>query len=413
MSTASGGAQRDGGALRVFRHGTICTAEREIIDGALVTRGPRIETVGKASDVAVPADAEVIDCRGMILIPGLVDLHLHGGGGFDFAAPGELDGAARFHGMHGTTSLVPTLGPDTVPVLTDKLAALAASCRGGHADPRPEILGLNLEGPFLNPTRGGAFEAAALVAPDASLIAPLCDAAEGTLRLMTLAPELPGAHACIVALLAQGIVPALGHSDARYEEAKAAFGAGVRHVTHLFNAMRGVHHREPGCAAAALLHRAVSVEVIADGHHLHDATLEMIYRLKGVEGMILVSDAVPLAGSPHGSFIMGGERVHVQAGKATNESGRLAGSLLTLAAALRRAVQRAAIPFAAAVRMATLNPARLLGVSQRKGVLRAGADADVVIMNTSLDLQAVYIGGRAAASLTVGADAAKKGRQTG
>jgi N-acetylglucosamine-6-phosphate deacetylase len=361
----------------------------------------------------VPAGAEVIDCRGMILIPGLIDLHLHGGGGFDVAVPGGLDGAARFHGAHGTTSMVPTLGPDTVPVLKEKLAALAAGYRGLDPDPRPEILGLHLEGPFLNAKRGGAFEAGALIGPDPALIPPLSEAAGGTLRLMTLAPELPGGQACIAALLARGILPALGHSDAGYGEAQAAFSAGVRHVTHIFNAMRGIHHREPGCAAAALLHREVTVEVVADGHHLHDATVEMIYRLKGAEQMILVSDAVPLAGAPRSSFVMGGERVTVRDGKTTNESGRLAGSLLTLAAALRRVVQHGAIPFAEALRMVTINPARLLGVSERKGVLRAGADADVLIVNPSLDLHAVYIGGRAASDPAVGADSLEKGRQTG
>ncbi len=410
MSTTSAGADRNGGALRVFRHGRLYTPEREIADGILVIRGSRIERVGEASDNAVPPGADVSDCRGMHVIPGLVDVHLHGGGGFDVAAPGGVDGAARFHGARGTTAILPTLGPDTVPALGRKLAVLAAGFGESGPDPRPEILGLNLEGPFLNAKRGGAFQAVALASPDPALIDGLCDAAGGTLRLMTIAPELPGAQACIRALLARGVVPALGHSDASFEEADAAFTAGLRHVTHLFNAMRGIHHREPGCAVAALLHRDVTVEVIVDGQHLHDAMVEMVYRLKGAEAMILVSDAVPPAGARQGAFVLGGQRVRVEDGQAVNESGRLAGSLLTLADALRRVVQCGAIPFPEALRMATLNPARLLGVSERKGVLRAGADADLVILNASLELQAVYIGGRPVSGPTAGVRTPRKGR---
>lgn len=381
-------------ALLAFTRGRIFTPEMEIVEGTLVTSGSEIRSIGKSSETEVPSGAEVVDCSGKILAPGFVDLHLHGGGGNDFSNQEGLVATARFHASCGTTSMVPTLGPDRIPGLKHQLSLLGQGYPKASEGPLPEILGLYLEGPFLSPGQGGAFDVDVLALPQEGLIDELAEASNRTLRMMALAPELPGGTELVREVRDKGIIPCLGHTNASYDQALLAISEGVRHTTHLFNAMSGFHHREPGAAMAALLHPDVSVEVIVDGHHLHPATVQMVYRIKGAERMILVSDAVPLSGSKGGSFRFGGQEVEIRDGAAVNQEGHLAGSLLTLAEAVRMAVEWAGIPLMQALRMATLNPACLVQVENRKGRLFEGGDADLVVLSESLEIEAVYIGGR-------------------
>jgi N-acetylglucosamine-6-phosphate deacetylase len=379
--------------FRAFIRGRIFTPEIEIPDGTLVTRGSSILGLGKTGEITFPAGTELVDCTGKIIVPGFIDLHVHGGGGFDFSDERGLLGAARFHASRGTTCLVPTLCPGSIPRMKGQLNLLGNGYPSEQKSGLPEILGLHMEGPFLNPGNRGTFDPDRLIPPRSGLVKELHDASEGKLCMMSLAPELAGSMDVVREIRDLGMIPALGHSDATYDEAQNAFSAGVCHVTHLWNAMRGFHHREPGCSMAALFDPDVSVELIVDGHHLHDATIKMIHRLKGPERMILVSDASPLAGKMKGSFIFGGQQVMVQNGRAVNNEGNLAGSLVTMGDALRKAVKWAHIHFRFAIRMATLNPARLLGVSNRKGRLFEGGDADMVVLNNSLEVESVYIGG--------------------
>jgi len=281
--------------ILALTHGRILTPSREIPDGTLLVQKGRIAALGEASDLTVPSSSVEIDCGGKILVPGFIDLHLHGGGGFDFCESDGLTGAARYHALHGTTSLLPTIGPVERSELEEILARLAAGYPRDREGALPRLLGLNVEGPFLNPEKAGALGIDALSRPEPGDVKAFQDAGAGKIRLMTIAPEINGGMRGVREILDAGIVPALGHSEATFEEAVEAFSAGLRHVTHLFNAMRGFHHRRPGCAVAALVDPRVTVEVIADGHHLHDGTLKMIYRLKGAEGMALISDAVPSA----------------------------------------------------------------------------------------------------------------------
>ena len=382
--------------IRAFTHGRIITPEKEIPDGTLIVAGRGIQSLGRSSDIRVPDGAEVIECTGKILTPGFIDIHLHGGGGYDFSDAEGLAGAARFHASQGTTAMLPTLCPESLPKIRTNLALLGKGYPQNTDDesPLPEIIGLHLEGPFLNPKRRGAFDAGSLLLPRSGLIREFFEASGGALRLMTLAPELDGGMALIREAKEFGIIPCLGHSDATYEQAAAAFHIGIRHATHLFNAMRGFHHRAPGCALSALLDPEISVEVVVDGHHLHEAAVEMVYRLKGRDKMILVTDAAPLSGLQSGSCMLAGQRVEIRGEKALNQEGNLAGSLLSMAEALRLSVQRARISLVDAARMATLNPAQLLGLSDIRGRLFAGGEADLVILNGSLKVDAVYIGGR-------------------
>ncbi len=374
-------------------HGRILTPSQEIPDGTVLVRKGRIAALGKASDLSVPSASVEIDCRGKIVVPGFIDLHVHGGGGFDFCDAEGWTGAARYHALHGTTSILPTICPVGRAQIEATLVRLAAGYPRSCEGPLPNLLGLNLEGPFLNPNQAGALGPDALALPGPGDVRFFQDATGGRIRLMTIAPEIDGGMMGVREMLDAGIVPALGHSEASFEEAQSAFSAGLRHVTHLFNAMRGFHHRSPGCAVAALVDPRITVEVIADGHHLHDGTLRMICRLKGAEGMVLVSDAVPLSGREEGPFHMGGQSVIVRQGSAVNEAGNLSGSLITLSDALRHLVRKAGVPLCEVLPMMTLTPARILGISDVKGRIEPGGNADLVVLSESLDVEKVWIGG--------------------
>jgi N-acetylglucosamine-6-phosphate deacetylase len=386
--------QSDADTILAFIHGRIYTPETELTDGTLLVQGGKILSLGNSSDLDIPASAEQVDCREKIVVPGFIDLHVHGGGGFDFNDAGELTGAARYHALHGTTSLLPTICPQEKDNLKETLSLLAQGYPRVKEGPFPKILGLHLEGPFLNPKCRGAFHSDDLILPGPGEIQEFQNLAAGTIRLMTFAPEIEGGADQIPDMIDAGIIPALGHSAATFEEAQAAFSAGVRHVTHLFNAMQRFHHREPGCAAAALLDPIVTVEVIADGHHLHDATLKMVHRLKGPERMVLVSDAVSLSGKEGGECRLGGEQITVREGCAVNEAGCLSGSLITLSDAVKHLVEKVKIPLPEALRMVTLTPARLLGISEMKGTFQSGSDADILVLSSSLAVEKVFIGGQ-------------------
>ena len=378
----------------VIQGARILTPDREIPEGSVVVREGVIRAVTEDVHPAVPAGAEVVPGRGRILVPGLVDLHLHGGGGHDVERPGGLEGAARYHAAHGTTSLVVSVAPDRPEDLTRTVERLGRGYGARARGPLPEILGLHLEGPFLDPARAGVFGTDRLCAPRPGLVEALQTASGGSVRLMTTAPELPGAMAAIREMREVGVVPCLGHTGASYEEAEAAILWGVRHVTHLFNAMAPLHHRAPASALAALLDPAVTVEVIADGRHVHPAVVEMVRRLAGPDRMVLVSDAVPAAGVRRGRFTLAGTTVTVEGERCTAAGGRLAGGTLCLGQVLARAVRRMGVPLLQAVRMATVNPARVLGLSHAKGRIAAGAAADLVMLDADLRVAAVWVAGR-------------------
>jgi N-acetylglucosamine-6-phosphate deacetylase len=356
--------------------------------------GGSIRAVGSRSEIDIPRGCSELALTGKTIVPGFVDLHLHGGGGYGLSDRESIEGAIRYHGRCGTTAMLLTVEPLALPALKERLALIKECCSELRGDSLPEIIGIHLEGPFLNKERSGALSRMHFGNPDPALAGELIDASGGALKVMTLAPELPGGLDVIGTLREAGVIAALGHSDASYEEARAAFGAGVNHATHLFNAMRGIHHRDPGCAVAALLDPGVIVEVVVDGHHLHPGMVGMVHRMKGTAGMVLVSDAVALAGEPAGAFTMGGQRITVKEGRAVNREGTLSGSLLTMAEAVRNTVDYGTIPLGDAVKLAAGNPAKCLGIADRKGRLAQGADADFVVLNKSLEVDRVYIAGK-------------------
>jgi N-acetylglucosamine-6-phosphate deacetylase len=348
-----------------------------------------VEDVLVPGDVAV-ANGSIADValakrsgRGLA-VPGFVDLQVNGFAGVDFATA-DHDGYRRAGTAMletGVTAFQPTFVTAPEADLIAALQEIPAEQIG------PRILGAHLEGPFLSPSRLGAHPASAQRDPDAALLHRLLEA--GPVSQMTLAPELPGALALIDALRARDIVVSCGHSNATAEEATAAFDRGVRTVTHLFNAMRPFAHRDPGLAGAALARDDVVVQVILDGHHLADETATVVW--KAAAGRVaLVTDAIAATGVGDGRYRLGGVDVEVRDGVARREDGVLAGSVTTMLEGIRKLHSLgAALPEAIAA--ATSVPARLTG--RIAGVLRAGGDADIVVLDDRLEIRAVFVGGK-------------------
>jgi N-acetylglucosamine-6-phosphate deacetylase len=338
------------------------------------------------------ADGPVLDLAGAWLLPGYIDLHVHGGGGHSVAASQEAMAAAvAFHRTRGTTATLVSLVTAPVEELVAQSGWAAELTRRG---PGPEgcVLGTHLEGPFLSPLRRGAQNADHMIAPDPEVLGRLIDAGEGTLRMMTLAPELEGALALIPQLRAAGVIPAIGHSDATYEQARAAIAAGADHATHLFNGMGPLHHRTPGLVGAAL-EAGIPCELICDGRHLHPAVISLVCRL--IASPVLITDAIDAAGVGDGTFDLGGLAVHVQGGEARLASTQsLAGSTLTMDQALRRAVQESGLPIEDAAAAAATNPARVLGMEDRLGAIAPGRRADLVVLDDDLAVRRVMAAGR-------------------
>jgi N-acetylglucosamine-6-phosphate deacetylase len=329
------------------------------------------------------------ELHGRWVVPGFIDLHMHGGGGHatHSADPAELLLAASFHRAHGTTR---TLASIVSAPLDEMLAAVAAV-----RDAVPGVIGSHLEGPFLSPARAGAHDPAHLLPPDPAIFERMLDAAGGTLRVITVAPELPGSIELVRRAVAAGVVVAVGHSDADHAQASAAFDAGASLVTHLFNAMRPWHHREPGLVGAALMRSDVVCELINDGIHLHDATAKLAFGAAGPGRIALVTDAIAATGAGDGEFRLGTAAVHVGGGVARLPDGQtLAGSTLTMDVGFRRAVRELGLPIEEAVRASSTTPARALGIADRVGSLEAGREADILVLADDLAVEAVMVGGR-------------------
>jgi N-acetylglucosamine-6-phosphate deacetylase len=373
---------------RLLAGGRVVTPDGVLTDAWVHLDGDTIVSV----DLSQPAvDAPVVDLAGAWLLPGLIDLHMHGGGGHSVADSREaMEGAVAFHRRHGTTATLVSLMTAPVEDLCEQLSWAAELVRRGPA-PGGHVLGSHLEGPFLSPRRSGAQNPAHMIAPDQAVLDRLVAAAGGGLRMVTLAPELDGALALIGPLRRQGVIVALGHSDATYEEARAAISAGANHATHLFNAMPSLHHRAPGLVGAAL-ETGIPCELINDGLHVHPAVVGVVTR--AIACPVLVTDAIDASGVGDGTFVLGGQEVRVHEGEARLTSTEsLAGSTLTMSEALRRAVRDSGLSIEQASAAASANPARVLGLEESLGSIAPGRRADLVVLDDDLQVTGVIAGG--------------------
>ncbi|MFB7593616.1 N-acetylglucosamine-6-phosphate deacetylase [Streptomyces sp. NPDC056160] len=366
-------------------------APSKVLDGARVVLptgiadGGRVIVDGTRITDAAPEHAETVDVTGHWLVPGFVDLHNHGGGGAAFSGSADdVMTAVRAHRAHGTTTVVASTVTDDMKILTQQAGLLSELAEQG------EIAGIHFEGPFISPCRKGAHSEALLREPDPADVRKLVDAARGHAKMVTLATELPGGLDSVRMLAEHGVIAAIGHTDATYEQTVAAIDAGATVATHLFNAMPTLGHRAPGPIAALLEDERVTVELINDGVHLHPAALELAFHRAGAARVAFITDAMDAAGSGDGRYLLGPLEVEVTDGVARLvEGGSIAGSTLTLDRAFRRAVTVDRLPVEDVVRALSANPARLLGMDDRVGSLEPGKDADLVLLDEDFVLKGV------------------------
>ena len=370
--------------------GLIFDLEQGFVKRELVTDGPLIAAEG---------GGETVDASGCYVIPGLIDVHFHGCVGEDFsdADPTGLQRMADYELSQGVTYICPagmTLPEEQLTAICRTACAHAASATGGA-----ELAGINLEGPFLCMAKKGAQNGAFLHDPDAAMLHRLQQAAGGLVKLVTVAPEQPGALDFIRGAQEDGVTVSVGHTTADYDTAAAAFAAGARQATHLFNAMPPFTHRAPGVVGAAFDHPEVRAELICDGIHIHPSVVRAVFQLFGADRVILVSDSLRATGMPDGRYPFGGQEIEVHGNRATmaGDPNTLAGSVTSLMGCLRQAV-KFGIPLAHAVRAASLNPARAIGIDHRAGSLEVGKEASFVLLEReSLAIRAVVFRGELAA----------------
>lgn len=385
-----GDAPQYGGVVIVLANARVVTTRRVLDPGWLTIAGERIIAVGAGDPPAV--DGIVHDLGGQLVLPGFVDLHMHGGGGAQITTddPDEILAAVAFHRSHGTTRTMASLVTDQLDRMTASVRTIADIIR---ADPRGMIAGVHLEGPFLNPTKRGCHHNEYLLAPSRSALRHLLDAGDGTVQVVTLAPELPGGMDLLHDLVATGVIAAVGHTDATFDQARDAFASGARLATHLFNAMRQFHHRDPGPAGAALADDTVTCELINDGFHVHNDAIRIAIGAAGSRRIALITDATPAAGMTDGEFHLGPVQVFARDGQVTLADGTRAGSTLTMDAAVRHAVRCVGIPIVDAAIAAATTPASVLGIADRTGSLHPGKDADLVILSDGLRVTTVLARG--------------------
>jgi len=378
----------------VLANATIITPFRIVHDECILIEDGKISQLAAKDKVVPPPNAKVIDLSGMIITPSFMDLHVHGAVGHSFNATDDtaFNDISKFFLEHGTTLLLATLYLDEKKKFVKTIQHLAGHCKQNQS--KTIIFGIHLEGPFINRKMKGALNEDYIIEPDADEWFLLRKAGGSFIKMMTIAPELPGSYDVMRLAAQDGVVLSIAHSQARYEDIEIAIDNGLSQVTHIFNAMNPVHHREPGVLTGALLNRELKVHLIADGIHVHPAVIRLLYKLKGPEGIILVTDAISATGTKDSIFEMAGKKVKIKDGMALLDDNTLAGSIVTLEKSVKLMVKKVGIPITEAVRMASLNPARVLGLDHKKGILAVGKDADIVVMNQDFDVQMTIVNGQ-------------------
>jgi N-acetylglucosamine-6-phosphate deacetylase len=366
---------------------TAFTPLRAIDRAVVIVRDGRIVSVGSRDELEIPSGVHFIELGDQILAPGFIDIHIHGGAGHDIMARSP-EGLARFERSltnYGVTSYCATTVTAPLDTTFESLAFLAQAKSLPRDGSRARPLGIHLEGPFISHARRGVHPPNHLLPPSPELFEKFWQAAEGNVSVMTIAPEVPGAIETIKVAAGRGVLVSLGHSDATLAETQAGIAAGGRHATHTFNAMRPLDHREPGILGEVLANDGVTAEIIADGIHVHPEMVSLFVRAKGLDRALLVTDGISATGMGDGRFRLGKFDVEVKDGRCEYD-GRLAGSVLTLDRAVRNVREFASLSLQQAIQMATLNPARALGLGDL-GIITPGARADFAVLAPTGEVQ--------------------------
>jgi N-acetylglucosamine-6-phosphate deacetylase len=389
----------------VFAARSLYTPLEEIQNPLVFVEGGVITDLASRSTREIPANTALIDFADAIIAPGFVDVHMHGGAGLDVmqASEAEMPHLGRFLAQHGVTGYFPTTVAAPIDVTCAALERIANAIAAGESgtngngsndntsQARP--LGIHLEGPFLSHARRGVHAPENLALPTVALFERLWQAARGHVRMLTIAPELPGAPEVIAEAARRRVLVSIGHSDADLNAAQAGVRAGARHATHTFNAMRPLDHREPGILAEVLTNPDVTADIIVDGIHVAPSVVRLFLKAKGIEGSVLITDATAAAGMPDGRYQLGTMMVDVKNGMCTID-GKLAGSVLTMDRAVRNVMEFGSWSLRHAIRAATLNPARAAGLADHYGALASGAEASFVVLSLAGDVRKTIVRGR-------------------
>lgn len=375
-----------------LRGGKIVTPFRIIEDGTITIENGIISGLGMSSAIKVPRGFNVLDVSGRIVCPGFADLLVHGGAGHGFADDdaGSIEIISEYFQKHGSTTILASLFAKPEKLLLADLRRVANYIEN---HPGSNIRGIHMEGPYLNTKFKGAMNASYLWKPDVESWNKIWEASRGHIKIMTIAPEIPGAVDVMRAAAQLGVVLSIGHSTATYDEVLIAIDNGAAHVTHIFNAMQQFHHRTPGVILASLLHNELKIELIADTLHVHPAVIQLLLKLKGSSGIVLVSDSIRAGGMHEGEYEFADQKIYMKGKKAFLADGTLAGSTLTLNLAVKNMIDAAGAKITEAIRMASLNPVKVLNLENKKGILAVGKDADIVILNSNYEVETTILGG--------------------
>jgi N-acetylglucosamine-6-phosphate deacetylase len=370
-----------------------------INDVVLVTDGEIINAIDMEKSINVPTNARRLRFPDAVLVPGFTDVHIHGAAGYDVmrANKSEISAIERLLARHGVTSYLPTTV--TAPIdetlrsverLAQAIERATANEDGGRARP----IGIHLEGPFLSHEKRGVHPSEHIVDASLPLFERMWQASRGYIRMMTIAPEIPGALELTGEAARRGVCVSLGHTNADFKTATLAVERGARHATHTFNAMRALDHRDPGVLGAVLNDSRITADIIADGVHVDPAVVSLFLRAKGTEGAVLITDSLSATGMPDGNYRLGTFDIELRGNRCLSAEGRLAGSVLTLDRAVRNVMAFAGWTLQDAVRLVTHNPARMLGMENNIGVLAAGMRADLVVLSRTGEVLKTFVAGR-------------------
>jgi N-acetylglucosamine-6-phosphate deacetylase len=389
--------------IKAILAGVVYTPAEEIPNGVILIDGQHIIKVGRREKTKIPASATVIDAGDCVVVPGFIDMHIHGAAGHDLmeGTPTAVAAVAAYLARHGTTAFLATTVTASLErtlQVSRSLAEIICALHSAHGASEKiagaQPVGIHFEGPFINVTKRGAHPASEIQKPSTETLARLLVAASGTAKVISLAPELDGALAVLEFARSRGLRVGIGHSNATYEEAERAITAGATHAIHFYNAMRPFAHRDSGIIGAILTDDRVSAELICDGVHVEPAAIRLLVKAKGLDRLVLISDSLSAAGMPDGDYPLGDFTVHVAKGVCRTVEGNLAGSTLTLDAAARNLANYTGASYPECLPCVTLNPARILGMEKQKGVIAPGADADLAVLDQNYQVRQTYVRGQ-------------------